>query len=183
MIKVNLVPADILAKAQQKQQLFQLSVVGAGVLVVVALVSAAHLMKAVNLEAEQKVQEKEYARWQEEVKLIETLEKQVAELKKRLDVVRGLLKGRPLYARFLAEVVKSMPGGVWVKTVNTTSAANTVKMSAGAEAVSPEAIREWVRKLEGSGRFSAIEIGAVTSADALPKTFSFTLTASFTVEL
>ncbi|MBI5882731.1 MAG: PilN domain-containing protein [Elusimicrobia bacterium] len=183
MIKVNLVPADILAKAQQKQQVFQLGVVGVGVLVVVAFISAAHFTKAVRLEAEQKQQEAEYAKWQEEVKLIENLEKQAAELRKRLTVVSDLLKGRPLYARFMMDVVKTLPGGVWVRSINTSSAGNSVKVTTSAEATSPEEIREWVRRMEGSGRFSAVEIGAVTATTALPRVFSFNMTGTYTAEL
>ena len=183
MIKVNLVPSDILAKAQQRQQVFQLGVVGAGVLVLVALVSVAHFSKAVQLEGAQKQQEAEYAKWQEEVKLIENLERQAAELRKRLTVVSDLLKGRPLYAKFMTDVVKTMPGGVWVKSITTSSAGNTVKVQMGAEATSPEEIREWVRRMDGSGRFTAVEIGAVTASSALPRIFSFNMTGTYTAEL
>ncbi|MBI5625291.1 MAG: PilN domain-containing protein [Elusimicrobia bacterium] len=182
MIKVNLVPADILAKAAQKQQMFQLGVVGVGVLLVVAMVSVGHFTKAVRLEADQKGLETEYAKWQEEVRLIEDLQRQVAELRRRLDVVNSLLKGRPLYAKFMTDVVKTIPGGVWVKSMSTSSTMSTVKMIAQAESSSPEEIREWVRRMEGSGRFGPVEIGAVTSADVLPKTFAFSMTTTYTAE-
>ncbi|MBI4676332.1 MAG: hypothetical protein HY748_01990 [Elusimicrobia bacterium] len=184
MIKVNLVPAEILAKAQQKQQAFQMGVIGAGVLLVIALVSAVHFMKAKRLEAQQTEKEAEFAKWQEEVKLVENLEKQAGELRTRLKVVNDLLKGRPLYAYFLTDVVKTVPSGIWIKTLNTTSGAGTVRMTAvTADAASTEQIKEWVGRMEASGRFNAVEIGAVTSPEATPKVYSFSLVGNYAVQL
>ncbi|MBI5209513.1 MAG: PilN domain-containing protein [Elusimicrobia bacterium] len=185
MIKVNLVPADILAKARQKQQLFQISVVGAAVVVVVALVSAAHFMKARNLEAELKFKQEEYKRLEAEVALVKNLEKQAAEVRKRLEVVDSLLKGRPLYPYFMSEFVKTVPPSVWVKSLSTASTATSVKITQlSAESSSSEDIRDWIGRLEATGRFTNVEIvGSVTVSESEPKVFTFNLKADYAAAL
>jgi Tfp pilus assembly protein PilN len=188
MIKVNLVPPEILAKAHQKQQIFQATVAGVALAVVVALVSLGHVFRLQRLQYKLKVDLGELKKLEIIVAKVEELEKTAAAVRARLNVVTDLLKGRPVYPYFMSDFVKSVPSGVHVKTLGTQgggSAATPLKLNISAEARTNEDIALWVRKMEDSGRFSQAELGPVTAPEAVggEKIYSFTLTATYVPSL
>ncbi len=183
MIKVNLVPAEILAKAHQKQQIFQATVAGIALAIVMVLVSLVHYYKLATLERQLTYDQSELKRLEVIVAKVEELEKTAAAVRSRLGVITDLLKGRPLYPYFMSDFVRSVPMGVTVKTLATTgggSAAAPLKLNISAEARSNEDISTWVKRMEGTGRFSGTELGAVNNNGT---TFGFTLTSTYTPKL
>src|SRR6267378_2123189 len=166
MIKVNLVPADILAKAQQKQQMLQAAAVGVLVLGIVALISMGHYYKYQRLESKLAKDKSDLKKLEVIVAKVEELEKTAAAVRARLNVITDLLRSRPLYPYFMSDFVRSVPLGVRVKTLGTSgggSAAGPLKLTISAEARANEDIAEWVRRLEDSGKFSNPELGPVTT--------------------
>jgi Tfp pilus assembly protein PilN len=183
MIKVNLVPADILAKAQQKQQALQAAALGVLVLIIVTMVSIGHYYRLNRLEHTLAIDNIELKKLEVIVAKVEELEKTAAAVRARLNVITDLLKGRPLYPYFMSDFVKSVPSGIRVKTLTTSgggSAAGALKLSMGAQARTNEEIAAWVRKMEETGRFSAVELGPVTSDGSL---YTFSLTSTYTPQL
>lgn len=183
MIKINLVPAEILAKAKQKQQILQASAAGVVVLLVLAAVSFAHYWKLDRLEHQFAYDQGELKKLQVVVDKVTALEKTKADLKSHLDVIDNLLKGRPLYPYFMADFVRSVPAGVHVKDMSTTgggSTASPVKLKVSAEARTEQDIASWTKKMADSGRFSGVELGPVMLGE---KGFSFSLTSTYTPSL
>jgi type IV pilus assembly protein PilN len=183
MIKVNLVPADILAKAQQKQQALQAAALGVLVLIIVALVSVGHYYRLNRLERTLAIDNVELKKLEVIVAKVEELEKTAAAVRARLNVITDLLKGRPLYPYFMSDFVKSVPSGIRVRSLTTSgggSAAGALKLTMAAQARTNEDIAAWVRKMEESGRFSNVELGAVLSETGL---YSFTVTSTYTPQL
>ena len=186
MIKVNLVPSDILAKAHQRQQLIQVAAVGIVVLVAIMGISVMHFVKLKKLEARLAKGAAELKRLEVIVAKVEELEKTVAAVKTRLGVITDLLKSRPLFPYFMSDFVRSVPMGVRVKSLTTAGGGSTgspLKLNMAAEARSNEDIAEWVRKLEQTGKFSSVEMGPVTGTEGAEKVFNFTLTSVYTPAL
>src|SRR5882762_7478074 len=120
MIKINLVPSEILAKAQQKHQVFQAAAVGILTLAVVVLVSLGHWVKLKKLESKLAQDNASLKKLEVIVAQVEELEKEAAAVRSRLNVITDLLKGRPLYPYFMSDFVRVVPPGVRVKNLNTT---------------------------------------------------------------
>lgn len=184
MIKVNLVPVDILAAARQKHQMFQAAVVGVMILVVVVLVSIGHFVRLKRLETTLAYDLGELKKLEIIVAKVEELERNAAAVRSRLKVIEDLLKGRPLYPYFMSDFARSVPSGVRVKTLGTASSgAGPMKLTIAAEARNREDIAAWVRNMEGSGRFSGAELGPVTIPETGERLLSFTMTAQYTPSL
>lgn len=183
MIRVNLVPADILAKAQQKQQVLQATAAGIVALIIVALISLGHYYKLNQLEHQLQADNGRLKQLQVIVQKVEELEKTRDAVKARLGVITDLLKGRPLYPYFMSDFARSVPSGIQIKTMTTSgggSAAAPLKLTMTAQARDNEDIAMWVKRMQTSGRFSAIELGAVNQAGTV---YDFKITSTYTPQL
>lgn len=202
MIKVNLVPADILAKAHQKQQMLQAGAAAIAAVIVVVLISLGHYYTLEKLEHQYAVDDARLKKLQVIVAQVEELEKTEAALKARLGVITDLLKGRTTYPYLMSDVVKSVPGGIRLKTLTASgggSSVGAIKLNFTAEAQSNDDIAAWLRKMDSfadtkapadtrnPGKFGSIELGAVTSggggAGAGPTLYNFSVTATYTPSL
>ncbi len=185
-IKVNLVPAEILAKAAQKQQIFQATVAGAFLAVMIVLISAAHYFTLARLERILAYNEGELKKLEVIVAKVEELERTAAAVRSRLGVITDLLKGRPLYPYFMSDFAKSVPVGVRVRNMTTAgggSGASPLKLTIAAEAKTNEDILAWIRKMEDSGRFSGVELGAVNAQESGDRVYTFTIKTTYTPQL
>ena len=185
-IRVNLVPADILAKAAQKEQMIQVGIVATLVAMLIALVSAGHWYRLVRLESQLGEGQAKLKKLEVIVQKVEELERTAAAVRARLNVITDLLKGRPVYPRFMDDFARSVPGGVRVKSLTTSgggSSAAPLKLNIDCEARTNEDIAGWIKTLEGTGRFSKVELGPVSATGGLEKVFNFTLTSIYTPAL
>lgn len=185
MIKINLVPAELLAKARQKQQTMQAAFAGVILAVLVAGVSVLHVVTEKRLTAELARDEGQLKKLAAIVAQVEELDRQAGAVRARLKVITDLLHGRPLYPYFMSDFAKSVPSGVYVKTLGTsTSSSNTLKLSIGAESRSSDEIAAWIRNMDQTQKFSSIEMGAVTATgEGSSKAYGFTLTCTYNPKL
>lgn len=178
MIKVNLVPAELLAKAKQRQLLLQGAVIGSLLAVVLALVSVGHWYGKHTLEITLAADEAELKRLDRVVKQVEELEKAAAAVRARLNVIEDLLLGRAYYPIFMSEFARSVPAGVRVNAMTTASTTpGAIKLAITAVANSNEDIAAWVKALEKHEKFTTVELGPVTASGL---TYTFALTAMYT---
>ena len=178
MIKVNLVPAELLAKAKQRQLLLQGAVLGTLMVIMLTLVSFGHWYGKHSLEITLAADEAQLKRLDVIVKRVEELEKAAAAVRARLNVIEDLLLGRAYYPIFMSEFAKSVPAGIKVNSMSTSSVTpGTIKLSVAAVANSNEDIAAWVKTLEKNVKFATIELGPVTAAGAL---YNFAVSATYT---
>lgn len=195
MIKVNLVPADILAKAHQKQQMLQAGAAGVAVLILLVLISIGHYYTLEKLEHQYAFDDGRLKKLEIIVKQVEDLEKTEAALKARLSVITDLIKGRTVYPYFMSDLARAVPGGIQLKSLTATgggSGAGPVKLAFTAAAQSNDDIADWLRKMEtfadnkpanqarAPGKFSNIELGPVTATGDV---YNFSVTAVYTPSL
>ncbi len=179
MIKVNLVPAEILAKAAQRQLLLQVSAVGAVLLVVMTCVSAGHIYGKYRLDQDLAYNEAELKRLSKIVAQVEDLERAAAAVRSRLNVIEDLLRGRGFYPVFMSEFARTVPSGVRVTSLRTTSQpASALRLDISGIANSNEDIAAWVRGLETNARFANVELGPVNASG--PRDFTFTIVTTYT---
>ena len=185
MIKVNLVPAEILAKARQRQRTAQISLAAGAVVLLILGGSLLFVARLKRLEGQLKVNEAKLAKLSVIVAKVKEAERLADLLKARLKVIDDLDRSRRAYPYMMSDFVRSVPPGVRVQALGTTGGASApIALKISAEARTNEDIALWVRKLEESGRFSVIELGAVTTkvaSDAtLPDMRGFSLTTTYT---
>ena len=182
MIKVNLVPSEILAKARQRQLILQAGLVGGVLAVLVVLISMMHWFGLYRLQNDYNYKEAKLKKLGAIVAQVEELEKAAAAVRARLSVIEDLLKGRAFYPFFMSDFARTVPAGVRVNQMTTSTQPNsTVKLSITASASSNEDVAAWVRTLQGASHFSGVELGPVSASGA--RQFSFTITATYTNKL
>ncbi|MFI5347140.1 MAG: PilN domain-containing protein [Elusimicrobiota bacterium] len=182
MIKINLVPSEILAKARQRQLMLQAGLIGGVLAVVIVLISMGHWFGLYRLQNDYNYKEAKLKKLGAIVAQVEELEKAAAAVRARLGVIEDLLKGRAFYPFFMSDFARTVPAGVRVTQLTTATQPNsTVKLTIGASATTNEDVAAWVRTLQGTPHFAAVELGAVTAAGA--RQYNFTITATYTNKL
>lgn len=181
MIKVNLVPGEILAKARQRQLILQATLVGGVLGVVLVVISLFHWAGLHSLQNEYAVKESKLQVLKAVVAQVEDLEKASEAVRSRLGVIESLLKGRAFYPLFMSEFAKTVPGGVKVTQLGTASqAGGAVKLAIGATANSSDDVANWMRTLEKNGHFATVELGPVSASG---RQFNFTISTVYTLKL
>ena len=181
MIRVNLVPGELLAKARQRQLLLQAAFLGGVLAVVLVLISLVHWAGLYRLQNDYNYKESELKRLAPLVSQVEELEKANEAVRARLGVIESLLKGRAFYPLFMSEFARTVPGGVRVSSLNTSSQPNGgLKLSISAVADTNDDIANWLRTLEKDSHFASIELGPVTAAS---QHYNFTITTMYTLKL
>ncbi|HXS99163.1 MAG TPA: PilN domain-containing protein [Elusimicrobiota bacterium] len=181
MIKVNLVPAEILAKARQRQLLLQASVVGGVLAVVLVVISLVHWAGLYRLQNEYNYKESKLRELSAIVAKVEELEKASEAVRARLGVIETLLKGRAFYPLFMSEFARTVPSGVKVTSMATAIQGNGgLKLTIVAVANSNDDVAAWMRTLEKDTHFAAVELGPVAAAG---KGYNFTITTMYTLKL
>jgi len=185
MIKINLVPSDVLAKAQQRQKALQLGLTGAAAALLVLLVSLGLVARLHRMQGQLVVDKAKLKLLEAVVAKVREEESLAAALRARLKVISDLDRGRRSYPYFMNDFVSNVPAGVRVRSLGTTGGGGTsLKLNIAAEARTNEDIRAWMRKMEESGRFSGIELGAVNTQESPSETLRiFTVTATHTPQL
>ncbi|MBI4423320.1 MAG: PilN domain-containing protein [Elusimicrobia bacterium] len=181
MIRVNLVPRELLDREVQRQRVLQASVVGIAVALVVVGVSVGHWYRASKFEAQLGELNKEYDKLAKIVAQVEELERTANAVRVRLGVIQGLLKGRPLYPYFMADLLTTMPPGVWLTGLTTSQKEpNTLAVTLPATANSSEGVSQWLRNLAETGQWEDPKLSAISVSNAADsKTYSFSLTTIY----
>ena len=185
MIKINLVPREILDQEVQKQRTIQAAVAMGLIIAVVAGVSAIQIRKAAALQAKSVELQKEFDRLQAIAAEADELEKQAKAVRAKLDVITSLLKGRGLYPIFMMDFSRTMPGAVWITSLTTSiKDRNALSVSVAASASSSEAISDWIRNFIQSGRFTEPVLSAIAISGggdgAAAKMHLFSITTNYT---
>ena len=181
MIKINLVPGEILSKARQRQLFLQATLVGGGLGVVLVLISLMHWGGLYRLQNDYSYKEAKLKELGTIVAKVEELEKASDAVRARLGVIENLLKGRAFYPLFMSEFARTVPGGVKVTMLTTSSQSNGgLKLLISAVADTNDDVAGWMRTLEKNGNFSSVELGPVNLSG---KSYNFTITTMYTRKL
>jgi Tfp pilus assembly protein PilN len=181
MIKINLIPKEILDKELQKQQAIQAGLVAGFFLLIVAGFSLGHYYKSARLERQLRESQDRLKKLEAIVAEVEELERTANAVRARLGVIVELVKARPLYPRFMEDLLRSLPSGVWLANLSTQNEGSNLKISVSAKSISNEDIAQWLRQLESSDRFVEPVLGpiSVSGSGTEARTHTFTLTMKY----
>ena len=181
MIKVNLVPGELLAKARQRQLLLQATLVGGILAIALVLASLVHWAELHSLQSDYSVKESKLRDLGAIVAQVEDLEKASDAVRARLGVIESLLKGRAFYPLFMSEFVRTVPGGVRVTALSTTGqGGGALKLAISAVADTSDDVANWMRAFEKNGHFASVELGPVSASG---RQYSFTISTVYTLKL
>lgn len=181
MIKVNLVPAEILAKARQRQLMLQAGVIGGALAAVLVVISLVHLAGLYRLQNDYKYKDSELKRLAPLVAQVEELEKANDAVRAKLGVIASLLKGRAFYPLFMSEFARTVPGGVKINSMTTAIQPNgSLKLTITAVGNSEDDVAAWMRTLEKNADFAAVELGPLSASR---KQYNFTISTTYTLKL
>lgn len=187
MIRVNLVPQDILDRELQKQRMVQVGVVAAVFGLAFAGLSYSHYHRKVVLTAQLEQAKKELAELEKYKNLLTEATSKRNTVVARRKVIEGLLTSRLVYPRFMTDIGEGLPKGMWLESLTTTTKPNNVvEVSAGAASLRPEDAAQWLRGvnastsavLSGGGRFSGGKTASLTIGDTTKFSITMTYTAA-----
>lgn len=184
MIRINLVPADFLAKQKQQHRILQAAIIAVIFLAITFGISFMHMSKATGVEAHLKKREQRYQELRNIINKVKKLEADKKAINAHLDAIKGLAEIRLIYTYFMQDLVQSLPGGIRFKSLKTTTrGAKTLDFSIPAESRSAEDLAEWIRMLNNSkDKYKNVELGGISiSGSATGKKFSFPIKATYIV--
>lgn len=182
MIKINLVPQEILAKEAQKQRIMQIGL-GAGLfLVLVAGLSYWHYKKKSDLEAALVEAKAKMETLKDAKSKLDAAKKRQADVLRRREILQGLLSSRRLYPIFMSDMIDILPRTVYLESLSTTNTGpESLNISLGAVAQRPEDISDWLRVLSSTrtatlrGQFTEAQLsGGISIAETGDK-FALTM--------
>lgn len=161
MIKINLIPPEVLAEQAKKLRILQATLAAGCFALLIAMVSLWRWDTQHNLVSERDQLKAELNKVNEKVKQVEAFEAILAQVQSHLDVINNLLKGRLVNPYFMEDFARALTGGVWVTSINSTQDGNALKLQIDAKALDKNEIADWMRSLESYGN-------TVNSAETIP---------------
>ncbi|MFH2202513.1 MAG: PilN domain-containing protein [Elusimicrobiota bacterium] len=175
MIKVNLVPAEILDREVQRQRAIQVGIVAGLVALLFAGVSFTHYRTKIQVTKQLEEENARLKKLEAIVAQVNAFESKAAAVRSRLGVMNDLLKSRELYPKFMVDIIESFPDGVWIGTLSTTKKDKTLSLSMPAFAASTGDLTTWLRTLEESKIFSEAKISGIAIDQEGKHTFSMSM--------
>ena len=178
MIKINLIPVETRAEEAKKDWI----IIGISAITLVVLILFGYYLLGIYQEKRVSLKlasaNKKLEKYEQIAKEVENLEKSRVMLKKRKDVIQGLIKDRLLYSPFMYDFVSILPDKVWISNIKTTTNDdNTLTIDVSGSSFSNFSIADWITNLETSGQFYEVTLGRISAREAKEqqKILSFTL--------
>jgi len=176
MIKINLVPQEILDKEVQKQRMVQVGIAAGFIFFIFAGISFKHYHKGATLATTLEEKEAKFKKLAKIVAQVEALEQQAKAVRGRLDVMKELDSSRPLYPRAMTDLLSTFPRGVFITSLTTQVDGKKVKLNMAASSLTSEDVSDWYRTLEVSEKFHGPKLGGLTLTTEGVVTFSMSMT-------
>lgn len=180
MIRINLLAPENIKKEEPKE-IIALAVMVVLLFCAVGIVN--YVMKIseyARLESKITMTERELNKYESIVKQVETLQATKAVLETKKTVISNLMAGRLTYPVFMEQLLQLMPQNVWLKTMNTVTQGEGMRVDITAEALDVYSIADLVTALSSNPDFSNVELGAInTTADPKMPTSNFTMTFQY----
>ncbi|MBI4055054.1 MAG: PilN domain-containing protein [Elusimicrobia bacterium] len=180
MIRINLFPEELWKREAQKRKQFFAALGGSLVTALLLGVSLFHWWGTKSMEKKLRLAQEELKKYENILSKVDELQAKKEALEKRMQVVEGLMQGRAMFPQFMEHLVRTLPSGIWLTALTTQSQERELRLDLSAYSLTPDDITRWIRALESSGHFSAIDLGGVTAqgASANP-TLQFSLRCTY----
>lgn len=170
MTLINLLPPEIAEKRKKRQQLVLVSALFCVYAMVLAAIWCYYAMQKRMLTAEVKELDKKIAALAPDIAEVNRIEAENNEIKRRVGVINGLIKGKFRWVTVMDEFSKAMTEDVWISSFSP-QAENGISISCSA--FSNYAVANFMVGLMNNPFFGNVEVTAV-SGDEI-KNFSITM--------
>ncbi|QWV92023.1 PilN domain-containing protein [Geomonas oryzisoli] len=155
MIKINLLPLRTSKKKETMRQQITILVIALVALLAVGVGAWVYLRSQIStLKTEISSSEAELATLKTKIGVIDNLKKLQADVKKKLDVLNRLRRGKTGPASRLAALSETVPDKLWLTKYTETG--NSVSLGGGA--MSEDLIAVFMKSLQASGSFGNVEL-------------------------
>jgi len=182
MIRVNLVPSELLAKARERRRLRQFGAVGAAFLVLIVGATLLFALRLEHYESRLSSDNNALKALAEKVAKVEEIRKESGDLRARLKVITDLMRTRPVYPVFMSDFVRSVPAVVQITNLSTTGESGTaapITISVTGQSLNNDGIAAWINAMENSGKFSNLQLGPVTISEGETTFYAFSITGVY----
>jgi type IV pilus assembly protein PilN len=131
------------------------------VIIVLAIIQIRQRNIVKNLNTEIAHTRQELRKLDEVVKLVKELDKKRKDLDARIEIIRGLNRGRYEKAKFLYTVSSLIPDYCWLETMEVKGSLITIK----GITFSNQVIADLMRKMQGSNMFGGVELKNIVGKD------------------
>ncbi|MCX7956471.1 MAG: PilN domain-containing protein [Endomicrobia bacterium] len=170
MININLLPKEI-EQQQKLKELFSLVllVIGSVVLIMLVIYSS-RISKLTSINNELFKVEKKLVELQSVVKEVEQLKSTKAMLEARKQLVEKLLSNGLIYPKFMSNLLKVIPDGVWFVNMSTKvelkpndpqKTVEALKVSLTCSSYDKISIADFISNLENSKKFTNVTLGPI----------------------
>ncbi len=167
MVNINLLPNEIIEK-QKLQEIISLAIVGVIVVVLISAVvyisrlSASSALKKEVILLDKKLQELKIV-----VDEVEQLKNKKSTLEAKKQLVEQLQNNALIYPIFMSDLLKVLPDGVWLVSLNTSVNLSTertigsIRVNLNCNSYDKFAIADFISNLEQSPRFHDVKLGPI----------------------
>ncbi|WP_022851004.1 PilN domain-containing protein [Limisalsivibrio acetivorans] len=155
MIKVNLLGRKKKKKLKAIHiELFAFVLAVCAVIAAVVVVDMTMKAKTAFLEEQVNKKQRELKQLQRVKRDVDKFQKQMAELQKKIDIVRSLKEGQKGYYKILTNIEHSLPEDVWLSKLNYSGASVTLNCSS----LRVASVNNFVMNLYETGMFTNIDL-------------------------
>ncbi len=164
MIKINLLPKEILEKEKGKKLVFLIIFACACLLLAVFGTYGMRVLKYRGLNAEIKDIDKKLEPLQETIAKVEKIENEKKKLKTKVGVIKTLMKESLLYPHLMQDISAVIPWNVWMTSLHTNMKGETLKLKMKLFATNNGGVARFTARLEDSEKFDNVEMGGVLTS-------------------
>lgn len=164
MIKINLLPKEILEKEKGKKLIFLIALVCAGLVSVVLGVYSIRVIKYNGLNSRLKVVEGELKPLEEVIKQVDEIEEEKKKLNTKIGVIKTLLTESLLYPRLMQDISGLIPWNVWLTELKTSFKKDELILRLKLYSTNNYGVARFTALLEDSEKFNKVEMGDISSS-------------------
>ena len=163
MIKINLLPKEILEKEKGKQIVLLVSFVGLCIVGAAVGLYGLRLLKYNAMKAELRKIENKLQPLQAVIKQVDTIEAEKGRVNIKIGVIKTLLMETLVYPKFMQEISILIPKNVWINKLETRSRPEILEVKMNLSATDNHGIARFLATLENSENFDSVGMGAISS--------------------
>ena len=163
MIKINLLPKEILEKEKGKKLIVLIVLACVAILSVVLGLYAMRFLKYNGLKSHLAGIENKLKPLQSVIVQVDEIEAEKAKLKTKIQVIETLLKDSLIYPHMLEDLSALIPKKVWVNWLDTKSKEGVLDLSMSLSASNNYGVANFTAILEDNERFNNVVLGSISS--------------------
>ncbi len=164
MIKINLLPPEVLKKQAENRVVVLISLGMTLILVIATCVLILRITTDKILSAEITKLESEVKQYQTAVDEVKKLKSITATLEAKKNLIENLKKKSLMYPKFMEKILSLLPPQIWFTSFDSQSKPDGFTVSLLCSSYDNFAIADFIYNLENSSEFSNIELGNITSS-------------------